>query len=114
MGCLKCGANTAEAQVFCDACLDVMQKYPVNPETPVRIPHREPSVQERKTPVSQDLTSHHQIAQLRTMIRWLTATIGVLSVLLCLMAVLLLRTLDAEPASPAIGKNYTTDTRHLP
>lgn len=38
MGCMKCGKETTDGQVFCDSCLEVMEKYPVKPDTVVQLP----------------------------------------------------------------------------
>ena len=43
MQCMKCGQEIAEGSVFCDACLEVMEKYPVKPGTPVNITPRKPT-----------------------------------------------------------------------
>ena len=40
MGCMKCGMEIPEGQVFCEECLLEMEKYPVNPATPVLLPNR--------------------------------------------------------------------------
>ena len=40
MNCIKCGVNVPENQVFCDACLSVMDKYPVKPDITVTLPQR--------------------------------------------------------------------------
>lgn len=38
MGCMKCGKETDSGQVFCESCLEVMEKYPVKPDTVVQLP----------------------------------------------------------------------------
>ena len=40
MNCLKCGRETQEDNVFCQACLLEMQKYPVHADTVVLLPRR--------------------------------------------------------------------------
>ena len=52
MNCLKCGRELREGQVFCDTCLESMEKEPIKINTPVLIPaqpkvtasHRRPIV----------------------------------------------------------------------
>lgn len=107
MLCLKCGKETTENQVFCGDCLNVMQAYPVKPDTAVHIPHREEPVHERK-PARRREPSKDQLSQLRFLVRCLAATIAVLSILLCATAAMLIHTLDKAPASSTIGRNYTT------
>lgn len=108
MNCLKCGKETQEAQVFCGDCLQIMDSYPVAPGTAIHLPHRESAAQEKKPPRRRELTAAETISQLRGMIRWLTATVAILSVLLCLIAGLLIHTLDDPSGSGTIGRNYTT------
>lgn len=40
MSCIRCGRLAEENQVFCNACLEDMQKHPVKPDTPVHLPDR--------------------------------------------------------------------------
>ena len=52
MNCLKCGRELKEGQVFCDTCLESMEREPIKINTPVMIPaqpkitpsHRRPIV----------------------------------------------------------------------
>ena len=43
MQCMKCGLEIPDTQVFCDGCLEMMDKYPVKPGTPVNILPRKPA-----------------------------------------------------------------------
>ena len=49
MYCLRCGKETTDEQVFCQACLDNMENYPVKPGVPVQLPHRPAVVPAKKT-----------------------------------------------------------------
>lgn len=40
MNCMRCGQEIPSGQVFCEECRILMEKYPVNPDTPVSIPNR--------------------------------------------------------------------------
>lgn len=40
MGCIKCGRDIEEGQVFCQECLEVMKKYPVKPGIAIQLPQR--------------------------------------------------------------------------
>ncbi len=108
--CMKCGGEAPDNRVFCDTCLDAMDQYPVKPGTPVLLPLRQAKGQEKHSaPQDREPTAAEQLGQLRRMIRWLTAIIALLSVLLCGTAIMLLRSLeDRTPTAPSIGKNYTT------
>ncbi len=50
MYCLRCGKDTAEGKVFCQACLDSMEAYPVKPGQPIVLPNQ-PAIQARKKKV---------------------------------------------------------------
>ena len=109
MGCLKCGRETRQSQVFCPTCQEAMQDYPVKPGTVIHLPHREAPGAERPFSDTQwESSSSDQLIRLRKLIRWLTATIALLSVLLCLAAGMLVYTLKSDTPTPNIGRNYTT------
>lgn len=108
MYCMKCGKETGENQVFCEGCLEIMEQYPVKPGTVINLPRRDAPAPEKKPPVHhKESSGAEQFVQLRGMIRWLTAIIAVLSVLLCATAVMLIRTLDKQSTVRTIGQNYT-------
>ena len=113
MSCLKCGKETEEDQVFCLHCQEVMQHYPVKPGTVIHLPNREIPVAEKK-PVRQKEEANDQLSQLKTLTRWLTAAIALLSLLLCISAGMLLQLLQDQSSKPAIGKNYTTSQSQNP
>jgi hypothetical protein len=109
MYCLKCGKGTQEEHVFCDSCLEVMDRYPIKPGTPVQLPHRDSSTAPKKTSRRRTYSQDELILQLRV-------TVRVLAV--CLLATLLLlgyfiwRDLQPkkiEAPSKEIGQNYTVD-----
>ena len=109
MNCLKCGRETRQSQVFCDACLEVMQNYPVKPGTVIHLPNREAYSTEKKPPVEQwEERTDDQLPKLRRLTRWLTATIALLSLLLCIATGMLIHTLNMNTNNSTIGRNYTT------
>ena len=108
MYCMKCGRQTQEDQVFCDSCLETMERYPVKPGTVISLPQRNTPAQEKKSTHRKEPSAAEQLAQLRRMIRWLTVIIAVLSFLLCATAVMLIRMLDTQTPARTIGQNYTT------
>ena len=108
MNCLKCGKETAQMHTFCDECLADMESAPVKPGTPIHLPHRNPP-QEKKGRNRMPSTAE-TISSLKSMIRWLTATVAILAVIICLLTSILLRTIGEQNAANLIGKNYTTTT----
>ncbi len=108
MNCLKCGKETTDPHVFCDQCQAAMVTAPVKPGTPVHLPHRaEP--QERKNRYRTPSPAE-TISSLKRMVRWLVVTIAVMTVIICMMAGVIYRTISEQTSANLIGKNYTTDT----
>ncbi len=106
--CLKCGKETRASAVFCAACLEDMQRYPVKPGTVVHLPRR-PAVVKAEPQLEDDV--HITLLQRqRRLMRWMVGAIAALSVTLLLTGGLLLHTLQEQNAVPAIGRNYTTNT----
>ena len=108
MYCLKCGKNTQQRQVFCQECLQVMEQYPVAPGTTIQLPQRESAQGTKKTPAKPHKTQSEIILQMRSTIRWLSVTLGILVVLLGVVAGMLVYQLYADAHQPPIGRNYTT------
>lgn len=108
MACLKCGKETENAQVFCQECLQVMANYPVKPGTKLLLPVREPVPAEKKAAGRKDRELSAE-AMLRRLVRGLTVTIAVLTLIICLLAGLLLWN-DFVDRDNVIGRNYTIDT----
>ncbi len=109
MGCLKCGRKTENNQVFCPACQEVMRQHPIKPGTIVHIPRRSAPTSDKTASETQwETTPAGQVDRLRRSVRWLTAAIVVLSLLLCITAGMLIRTLLHSANQSAIGRNYTT------
>ena len=109
MQCLKCGKETTDEKVFCDSCLEVMAQYPVNPATPVPAPREETHPQEKKSARRRLPAEQETILQLKGLIRLLSVTVAILTVLLCIVAGLLLQKMDNKQ-NDSIGRNYTTAT----
>ncbi len=86
-----------------------MAQSPVKPDAVAHIPQR-PAVTHEKRPAPR---ASDQLAQLRTLIRWLCAVIAVLALLLCLAAGLLVHNMRNNSAGE-IGTNYTADIRLKP
>ena len=73
MSCMKCGRKLGSSQVFCEECLEKMEKSPVNPNTVVTLPQR------RSTPVQKKKVLQHRYFwnlegendTLRSKLRWM-------------------------------------------
>ena len=115
MNCLKCGKATEDGQVFCPQCQEKMARHPVKPGAVIHLTQRIVPLTDKKsaTKVRED-APQDQLLQLRKLIRWLIATITLLSLLLCATAGMLVQTLTKDNVTPAIGRNYTTSQSRNP
>lgn len=110
MNCVKCGRDTAENQVFCDLCLETMEKYPVKPGTAVHIPHREEEHETRKNQPRKKLPVPlgEQVLRLKKKLlrtRIALAVVLLLCGVLCFLASEVVRELDLQRL---MGQNYST------
>lgn len=108
MYCMKCGRETENEQVFCQDCLQIMEKFPVRPGTVVLLSRRrEPSVI-KKTVKRHVPTAEEQVKVLRKRVSTLTILL-----ILCIAAIVLMfkptmhYVLDEHVE---IGQNYSTVT----
>ena len=111
MRCMKCGRDTEEGQVFCAACREVMEKYPVKPGIAIQLPTRKdaPSPKKAHARRRQTPTSEEQLLKLKKRLRgmvilWL--------VTLLLLAATIYPTVEYFRDSHGFlpGQNYNTIT----
>ena len=110
MNCAKCGREIGENQVFCPACLEEMERYPVKPGVVVHIPKHTDGAEEKKAPVRKrpTLDPEEQIQKLKKKVRWLRMFVAVLLLacgLLCFAVGKVAMELDVRQI---IGQNYST------
>lgn len=107
MGCLKCGKETKDEQVFCPGCMELMEAYPVKAEMYIQLPRRsvrtDPGKASRK---HRSPSPEEKLKRMRKRQRWLIAVIAVLLALIGLLAAQLLQ-LYAAADRPEQGKGYT-------
>lgn len=110
MNCIKCGRESKENQVFCDLCLEVMEKYPVKPGIAIQLPGKK-EAPPKKVHVKrkQPPTPEEQILKLkkrlkRMIILWL--------VTLLLLAATIYPTVEYLTGHQILlpGQNYSTIT----
>ena len=109
MQCVKCGRDTTENQVFCDSCLQSMDAYPVDPGTPVHLPHRNLLDAKKQNARKRIISQEEQILHLRKHLRRSRLFAVILAVLLCAASAMLLYEL-LSPDGQVIGQNYTINT----
>lgn len=108
MQCIKCGRETDEKHVFCNACLDAMDKSPVKPGTPVVIPKR--PQKSYAVPVPKKEKPEEQIPRLQRLIRMLCWMCLVLTVALSIcVGIIVWHFSSTEHGGLAIGQNYSTE-----
>ena len=108
MRCMKCGREIKERQVFCGDCLAEMEKYPVSPNTTVRLPVRRVSTTvKKKSRRNWDSKPEDQIRHMRLLIRCLCVALAVTLAAFALVATLLLHMIDQREQNPDVDPNYS-------
>lgn len=108
MACMKCGKKTKDEQVFCPACLAVMDAYPVKADVRVQLPNRQKLEATRKSTRKRAVPPEEQVVQLRRSLRRARAFGLIVTLLLCAAGLLLLQIFFAPAEDKAEhGTNYT-------
>lgn len=106
MNCLRCGADVAEGETFCERCLADMEKYPVPEDSYVMIPKRsdpDRRAQVRKPSLSVEERLSISNMKLKRARIWIAALMLVIAGLCAFSAWLLM-----QEKKPALGQNYST------
>ena len=85
MGCMKCGRDMEEGQVFCASCLEIMRRYPVKPGTVVTIPVRRSETPSRKMPRRRTISPEEQVKKLRKRCRILGFLLALFIAVSCVL-----------------------------
>lgn len=85
MNCMKCGRDTVSERIFCEECLAEMEKYPVKPETAIKLPPPRENTSIRRVVKRRTISPEEQVKTLRKRIRRLY-----LILILCLVLIALL------------------------
>ena len=105
MGCMKCGKETEQDQIFCDVCLAELEKYPVKPGTVVQIPNRPAKKQvHHRRPT---ITAEEQIKKLTSRVHRLTLAVILLASVAVLFALLTFDILEKSSMQKLLGQNYS-------
>lgn len=91
MGCLKCGKELETSLVFCDTCLEEMNRSPVKPDIVVNLPKRQsaPVVKKRSFRARYLWDTKEKIEVLQRRVRWLSFAL-ILSVLCFLITLVII------------------------
>ena len=69
MRCMKCGKETENGQVFCDSCLEVMEQYPVKPDTVVQLPPTRNLSSDKKNARKKELSPKELLRKQRKLLK---------------------------------------------
>lgn len=107
MKCMKCGCVIPAGQVFCDECLEDMEKHPVKPGTPVILPRREkqaaPKRSRKRVQKPEEI-----ITRLRRAVVCLMALVAAMGIALTVTVYLLVNRPTPEDTDLLPGQNYGT------
>ena len=106
--CIKCGKELSTTKAFCEECLEVMERYPVPPGTPIVI-HKRTSIP-KKTPAKKKLSPEEQVVKLRRLVKRLTAILIVFAIIIAIGVTWLIREIREPGQDPEAtkGQNYST------
>ncbi len=106
--CIKCGKELASTKVFCEECLEVMEKYPVPSGTPLVIHQR--TAASRKVATKKKLSPEEQIPKLKRRIKQLTVILIVMALVLTIATGWLVQEIREPGVVPeeTKGQNYST------
>ena len=114
MKCMRCARETAPQQVFCNACLEDMARYPVRSDTPIYLPVRKPKEAPKKKSrrIRRERTAEEMVMILRKRVKVLTAITVILVMMLsaATAGVWLAKKQGADLSIPNIGQNFKTVT----
>ncbi len=112
VNCMKCKREIEPGQVFCPACLEEMAKYPVNPNTAVRLPRR-PDPAQRRSQRRKALPEEEQIRSLRKRL-WVTTWLFFICLaLLIALAIPTVQHFVEDHAKLLPGQNYSSASQPL-
>ena len=104
MNCLRCGRETKDDHVFCDDCLQSMEKYPVRPGTAVILPRNKETAASRKSKRHTPQVTADQIRKLKKQRFILFILVVLLTLVLISAAAAFLYVRKDQPLKP--GQNY--------
>lgn len=106
MSCMRCGRDVISNQVFCEDCLQTMERYPVNPNTPVILPKQPSKPAHKKAVRKRTVSLEDQIFVLKHRVRLLTVLVIAFALLAALMVYPAVQYLREDHFLP--GQNYTS------
>ena len=110
MHCMKCGQDIPYGQVFCDRCLEVMDKYPVKPGVVVQIPNRPVTAVQKKSGIRRRnlLTPEEQVKRLRKRVRILSLVLTLFIAATCVLGYFTAKQYIDNIDKVLPGQNYSS------
>lgn len=109
MNCMRCGREIRDGQVFCPECLAEMEKCPVKPDAPVRLPRR-PDADLRRPVRKKGPSEEEQIRILKKRVRILGLLLAAALVVIILLSIPTIRNLVEDNINILPGQNYSPAT----
>ena len=110
VNCMKCGREIKSDAVFCQQCLDHMEKYPISEHTLVYVPTEKDRVASvKKNTVAHPVVSpEDQVKRLHRKVEVLRLLVILFMAASLFFGILSVETLHELKLTNLIGKNYTT------
>ena len=108
MNCMRCNREIQDGQVFCLDCLAEMEKYPVRPDAPVRLPRR-PDPALRKALRKKGPPEEEQIRSLKRQVVLLRWVLAAAIATIIFLTVPMVQDLVKENIRLLPGQNYSSD-----
>ncbi len=108
MNCMKCGREFEGDQAFCPACLEEMERYPVNSNVVVNLPKRKDSSLKKPAARKKIRTPEEQIERLKQNNRRLTVWLCLMILIAGLLTWLSIDAFRQLDVQRFLGKNFTT------
>ncbi len=102
MKCMRCGTAITTKDVFCEKCLEDMQRHPIDPSTPIQLPLRDQSPP-AKSHYRKTRKPEETVVFQRGIILWLILVVLALALALGMCLSMLFQGLQTEntPETPA-------------
>lgn len=109
MDCMKCGRETKPDAIFCQDCLEHMEKYPVPEHAFVYVPtEKDRTAAVKKQAVIHTVASpEDQVKRLHREADMLRLMVILFAVLSMFLGIVSMETLNELKVTKFIGKNYT-------
>ena len=111
MNCMKCGRETRADAVFCEECLEHMDRHPVPPNTLVYVPtEKDRAAVKKQVSVRSEPTPEEQVKRLSRRVHAMGLLLALTLGAAVFFGLLSLDTLHELNMTNFIGKNYTAIT----